>query len=403
MKCFRGFFNMTILINAIDSQFAASTGSNVNSSADRSRFDYPPTSTNNLTIESQDGDDTPFIFSPGDTYTVSFTGNGGATIQDATVVRSDMIGAGPEHAIVFEGLDEDGDLTQVVWSPEFDLEAWYFDNFVGGQPPEFYNADMDAGSTYQAVCFEATMRIDTPSGPRAAKSICAGDFVMTHDAGAQPVKWVAHRNLRGWGRHAPVIFEDGAIGNTGALVLSQQHRILIHAPEARGRSGHDEVLVPAVAFVNGQTVRLKPAKTITYVHFLLEDHHILTAQNVPCESLLLGKVSREVLARLPRVEPDGIVVRGGAHAIDVSVLDDLQHGMSARPARPCLGVRDGARLIAQVSGTAVGQPKTFLGPGRSRKSAYHLKPSNGLDHWSETSSGLPAFVTIIERDMEPVL
>ena len=72
---------MPLFINAIDSQFAASTGSNVNSSPDRSKFDYPPTSTSNLTIESQPGDDTPFIFSPGDTYTVSFTGNGAATIQ----------------------------------------------------------------------------------------------------------------------------------------------------------------------------------------------------------------------------------------------------------------------------------------------------------------------------------
>ncbi|ATG49617.1 hypothetical protein CEW89_19855 [Celeribacter ethanolicus] len=55
---------MTILIEAIDSQFAASTGSNVNSGPGTSQFDYPPTSTNSLTIESQEGDESPYVFSP---------------------------------------------------------------------------------------------------------------------------------------------------------------------------------------------------------------------------------------------------------------------------------------------------------------------------------------------------
>lgn len=36
---------MTITIEAIDSQFAAATGSNVNSGPGTSQFDYPPTST----------------------------------------------------------------------------------------------------------------------------------------------------------------------------------------------------------------------------------------------------------------------------------------------------------------------------------------------------------------------
>lgn len=392
---------MTILINAIDSQFAASTGSNVNSSADRSKFDYPPTSTNNLTIESQDGDETPFIFSPGDTYTLSFTGNGAATIQDATVVRSDMIGAGPEHAIVFEGLDENGDLTQVVWTPEFDLESWYFDNFVGGQPPEFYNADMDAGTTYQAVCFEASMRIDTPSGPRTAKSIRAGDFVTTHDEGAQPVKWVAHRTLRAWGRHAPVVFEEGAIGNSGPLVLSQQHRILIHAPEARAAFGSEAVLVPAVAFANGHTVRLRPRHSIVYVHFLLEKHHILTSQNVACESLLLGKVTQTALKRVPQVASDGSIVHVPPE--DVPDLDGpigVDQWMSARPARPCLSVREGMRLIAQIEGHPIIKPKTLVGPGRSRLSPYHLTLEKGLDHWTEASIALPAFEAVKVSDLE---
>jgi hypothetical protein len=388
---------MPLYINAIDSQFAASTGSNVNSSPDRSKFDYPPTSTSNLTIESQPGDDTPFIFSPGDTYTVSFTGNGAATIQDATVVRSDIIGAGPEHAIVFEGLDENGDLTQVVWTPEMDLEAWYFDNFVGGQPPEFYNTDMDAGSTYQAMCFEASMRIDTPSGPRCADAIRVGDFVTTHDGGAQPVKWIAHRSLRAWGRYAPIVFEDQAIGNTGELVLSQQHRVLIHAPEARAAFGTDAVLVPAVAFVNGETIRLRPRSSIVYIHILLENHHILTAQSVACESLFLGEVSRGTAAWMSRAESEEMISDTGD-----SGLKAVMGWMSARQARPCLSVREGMGLIAQIKGLPLSKPKMLVGPGRSRLSPYHLKSENGLDNWSEETTALPAFASLQVSDLQAV-
>lgn len=118
---------MPITINALDHQFAAATGSNVNNGPGTSTFDYPPQSTSNLVITSQAGDSTPFIFSPGDTYTISFSGNGGTTINNATVLRSDDIDMGGDqgYAVVFEGIDTNGDLTQVVWTPEFDLETWY--------------------------------------------------------------------------------------------------------------------------------------------------------------------------------------------------------------------------------------------------------------------------------------
>ncbi|WP_170109291.1 hypothetical protein [Celeribacter persicus] len=46
---------MIITIEALDSQFAAATGSNVNSGSGTSQFDHPPTSTNALIIESQPG------------------------------------------------------------------------------------------------------------------------------------------------------------------------------------------------------------------------------------------------------------------------------------------------------------------------------------------------------------
>nr|WP_321364163.1 hypothetical protein [uncultured Celeribacter sp.] len=53
---------MALRIEAIDSQFAAATGSNVNSGPGTSQFDYPPTSTHSLIIESQPATTAPISF-----------------------------------------------------------------------------------------------------------------------------------------------------------------------------------------------------------------------------------------------------------------------------------------------------------------------------------------------------
>lgn len=383
---------MTIIINAIDSQFAASTGANVNSSPELSKFDYPPTSTNGLIIESQPGDDSPFIFSPGDTYTLTFSGQGGDTIENATVVRSDYINTGGDegHAVVFEGYDSNGELVQVVWTPEFDLESWYFNNFVGGQPPEFYNTDINSATTYQAVCFEASMPIDTPSGPIPAAHMRPGDWVLTHDHGPQEVRWVAARDVRGWGRHAPVVFEPGAIGNSGPLCVSQHHRVLVQGDEVMQKHGVSQALLPAVSFVDGTHVRLRPQDSITYVHLLFARHELISCQDVVCESLYLGRVACEVMDTAS-VTPKGAPESGASETL-MGVL-----GMSGgqTPARRFLSVREGHALLAQISGHTRQKPKLFLSPGRKHSRPYHLDLLKGPG-WS--GGGLPAFESVMHSD-----
>lgn len=388
---------MTIVINAIDEQFAASTGSNVNSGAGTSTFDYPPTSTTGLTITSQEGDPEPQVFDPGDTYTLTFSGHGGTTIEDAVVIRSDLLDPGPGHAVVFEGLDSSGELTQVVWSPEFDLESWYFDNFSEGQSPGFYTTDQGTAS-YQTVCFEATMLIDTPSGARVAEGLRVGDFVNTEDAGPQKIQWVGRRRMRGWGRNAPVSFEQGVIGNSSPLILSPQHRILVKSPKAFAQFGSDEVLVPAVAFVNGTSVRIQPQNVITYVHILLEDHHILTAQNVKCESLLLGKMSLKAIAQRPELKANGGAA-GMASDVDADVAlswveEELVDMRPMTPARRCLTVREGMTLNARIAGTRNAPVKNLLSPGRKNMHPYRIRQSGALSHWDDSSPSLPSCAAI---------
>ena len=102
---------MPVTINALDNEFAISSGANVNNGPGTSTFDYPPDSTSNLTITYNQGDGSPFQFSVGDSYDVGFTGNGGgATLGDAVVVRSDYVNINGDQggAVVFEGIEAEG-------------------------------------------------------------------------------------------------------------------------------------------------------------------------------------------------------------------------------------------------------------------------------------------------------
>ncbi|MCB1337501.1 MAG: Hint domain-containing protein [Maritimibacter sp.] len=382
---------MTLTIYAIDSQFAAATGSNVNSGAGTSTFDYPPSSTHSLIIQSLPGDTTPYLFSPGDTYTLTFSGQGGDTITAATVIRSDYINVGGDegYAIVFEGVDSDGDLTHLVWTPEFDLESWYFNNFDAGNSPGFYNTDTNASTTYQAVCFEASMRVEVPGGMRAVAALRPGDLVTTYDGGAQALQFVAARRVRGWGRHAPVEFAPGLVGNTRALVVSQQHRILVSVPEKAETYGAPQVLVPAVAFVDGEGVRVRPRDWITYVHLLFEGHELVNCEGVACESLYLGAMAQRVLGAVDGPGHDERMA-GEAEAF----LDLFAARAGQRPARPFLTMREGVSLLRALSGRPARQGAMLLGPGQKNARPYRLDPGRGLG--GPGGAGLPAFASLVE-------
>lgn len=289
---------MPITINALDNEFAASTGSNVNNGPGTSTFDYPPSATSNLTITSNPGDPQPFIFDPGDTYDISWEGlNGGGVIEDAVVIRSDPINVGGDagHAVVFEGYSG-GELVQIVWTPEFDLEQWYFDNFSGGQSPGFYNADVDPNAELTYVCFAAGTRVAVPGGTRRVEQLCPGDTVLTFDNGPQVLRWVGKRTIGGRYAMAPIEFAPLAVGNEATLRLSPQHRVLVRCWRAQAWFGDEELLVPAKAFLGQPGVRRAPVPEITYVHLLFDDHEVLSAEGVGCESLLLGEKTVDMLA-----------------------------------------------------------------------------------------------------------
>ena len=291
---------MAFTFFAEDNEFAVSTGSNVNSGGGTSGFDDPPSSSRDLQITSHPDDTNPRLFEVGETYSLSFSDGDITTLNDDTVIRSDIL-SGNQGAVVFEGTDQDGALVQVVWSPNFDLEGWYDNVVSSGGRAGFYNTDRVA-EDYGFACFTHGTHIRTPGGTAAVETLRPGDLVLTRDHGPQPLLWHSRSIVPGIGRAAPVTIAPNVFGEGAALTLSAQHRVLVQSPVAALAFGQDEVLVPIKALVDGKRIRRNTAGLMRYHHLLFEHHEIIMANGVWCESLLLGDHLPETIGPAARAE-----------------------------------------------------------------------------------------------------
>jgi len=329
----------------IDDEFAASSGSNVNAEPDRSIFDNPPNSTKNLEITSNTGDGAPNLFEVGESYDLTWQGHGGGNMDDAVIIRSDYLGPG-EGAVVFEGINSNtGELYQVVWTPNHDLEQWFYDNGGASNPPGFWTDEQDP-DTYRVVCFAADTLITTPNGPRRVQDLRPGDKVITLDNGPQEICWIGVKPMLGAGSAAPVLFQPGILNNDRPLYLSQQHRVLLSGLQADIFFGQSEVWVPAKSLTNGTSITIARQSLVTYYHLLLPKHEVLLAENQPTESLYLGDVARNALG--PRVQ----------HEV-AQYFPDLQTNPQAaamQSARMILKLPE-AQTLAQSMGIATPAPK----------------------------------------------
>ena len=287
---------MTKTFYGIDNEFAVATGANVNDTPGQSSFDYPPNSSQDLIVTSNASDSGPNLFELGETYDVQYSGPGGThLLDDAVVIRSDPAPA-DGGLIVFEGTDGNGDPAQVIWTPGFDLETWYFNNFNSGQPPRFYASDQNASYTHTVNCFAAGTLVETPSGARPVNHLRPGDRVLTRDAAPRRILWAGARRMPGDGPACPVRFAPDTLGNTRPLRLSQQHRVAIRSWKAELLFGTPEVLVPAKALVGQPGITYEPCRSVTYIHLLLKDHQLILAEGgAPCETILPGVMTEQWL------------------------------------------------------------------------------------------------------------
>ncbi|WP_158963884.1 Hint domain-containing protein [Chachezhania sediminis] len=165
--------------------------------------------------------------------------------------------------------------------------------------------DQDTVIINLVICVARGTLIATPTGPRRVEDLEVGDNVTTHDGPPAPVRWIGSkpispdelaRSPKLW----PVVVSAGALGPNHprrALTLSPQHRILVSGTGVDLLFGVPEVLVPAKALTNGDTIRQVPLDGgVEYFHVLLDKHEIIFTENLPTESFHPGNYCTKGLA-----------------------------------------------------------------------------------------------------------
>ncbi|MFV2035608.1 MAG: Hint domain-containing protein, partial [Halocynthiibacter sp.] len=143
------------------------------------------------------------------------------------------------------------------------------------------------------ICFVPGTRINTPDGPRFVQDLVEGDWISTKDNGRQAVRWIGGRHMTGSRLLAmphlrPIRLQANALAEgepDGELIVSPDHRVLIKGPAAQALFNTAEVLVAARDLINDASVRTDHrCREISYVHLMLDDHQIVWANGVECES-----------------------------------------------------------------------------------------------------------------------
>ena len=152
------------------------------------------------------------------------------------------------------------------------------------------------------TCFTPGTEIITDMGSRPIETLVVGDRILTMDDGYQSIRWIGQRTVIGKGAFAPVTIAKGALGNNRTMQVSPQHRILVTDFRAELWFGSNEVLVAAKHLVNGTTITQNAQDSVTYIHLALDEHHVIFADDLATESLLLGATGLAALEDEQRAE-----------------------------------------------------------------------------------------------------
>lgn len=154
-------------------------------------------------------------------------------------------------------------------------------------------------------CFLSGTLISTDKGQISIEDLSIGDLVLTKDLGYQPIRWIGRRvldeiELAVSANLQPVKIHAGALGKglpSTDLLVSPQHRIFVCSKIAQRMFDTREVLVAAKSLLELPGVEIATLEgPISYLHILLDGHHVIYSNGAPTESLLAGP---EALKSLP--------------------------------------------------------------------------------------------------------
>lgn len=125
-------------------------------------------------------------------------------------------------------------------------------------------------------------------GEIEVQDLKVGDRVLTLDHGFQTIKWIGARKVAAVGKFAPIEFAAGTIGNTRAIKVSPQHRMLVSGAQVELYVDELEALVAAKHLVDGKRVRVVEGGEVEYFHILFDQHEIVYAEGCRSESFHPG-------------------------------------------------------------------------------------------------------------------
>lgn len=190
------------------------------------------------------------------------------------------------------------------------------------------------------VCFTGGTLIEGIGGAQVPiEALQRGDKVMTADHGLQRIAWIGKRRVtaRELALHPelrPVRIEAGALGMNAPLetiCLSPQHRVLVRSRIAERMFARREVLVAAKHLLGADGVTLDDTvQEVVYFHILLDQHEILFANGLACESLFIGDQSLRALSLEAKAEIMEIFPRLCHDAAEMHPSRFLVHGRQGR-------------------------------------------------------------------------
>lgn len=160
-------------------------------------------------------------------------------------------------------------------------------------------------------CFTPDCLIETERGQVAADQLRRGDRVITEDHGARPILWIGQRDLSArelsQAPHLrPIRIRAGALGDglpRRDMTVSPQHRLLMRSPITQRMFGAPEVLVAAKALLDLPGIsRVTTDAPVRYIHFLLDQHHLVRANGALTESLYTGRQALKSVGSAARAE-----------------------------------------------------------------------------------------------------
>jgi len=204
---------------------------------------------------------------------------------------------GTNFTITSQTLDADGDST----SGTID----FFDDDGN------YTSTMTYSEIENIVpCFTPGTRIATPQGERLVEELEVGDRVITRDNGIQEIRWVGKRRLNGLelalsDHLQPVLIRKGALGRglpERDMMVSPQHRVLMANDRTALYFEDREVLVAAKHLVGMEGIERVAVSTVTYIHFMFDQHEVVLSDGAWTESFQPGDLTLEGMDSAQRQE-----------------------------------------------------------------------------------------------------